>query len=214
MATFDGILSGQADQAPFWFPWAYHGTPTRSLASIAKDGLRTADLTYPHEYVEYRTSSGRVKRMPVLFFAACPSFAAGYAVAGTSKKEGVVLRFPWPEDARSWTSDFERTQLAALHQACTTGVIPPFAPQRWRGKLHKKWWFVDDRGRLKKLYCTNDEFLPYNREYVSARAVPPELIEVYTGSVTSKMLEGCEIDDLRFAKKPWVPLLDYVRRRK
>lgn len=188
MRTFFGLLSGSD---PFVFPWAYHGTKHGNLLSVAYGGLWPAGKGYPNDLTRWR---GRDRE--ALFFAACPSFAAGYA---GSKAGGYLLRFRWPPDARAWSSPRGKEYL--LKQ------LDEHRKERayWRGNdmlVAKKRAYVD-------AMWDEDADNPKNVEYVSEIPVPPSEIQVFAGTIKPKSTTGCVVRDPRFAG-PWVPLLKFV----
>lgn len=72
--------------------WAYHGTSSTKLSSIARHGLRLS------------THDGE----SILFFSASTYYAAQYGgsedVSDAPFPFGVLLRFPWPKGAEDVTN--------------------------------------------------------------------------------------------------------------
>ncbi len=204
MGTFSGILSGAAEQAPFYFPFAFHGTRQEYLPGIAARGLQPAK-DYPESLARHRPAGARrAKKVPVLYFSPCVAYAARYARVS---KKSALLRFPWPEDARGWVTDHERRSLAAMHIACKTGRIPPHPPERVNRRVMRSWWWAEDFEYDRKTFCAEEGDLG-NRQYVSSLVVPSRDIEVFVGSITEPMTRSCRENDTRF--KQWIPLRDYL----
>jgi hypothetical protein len=202
--TFAGILSGAPEHPSLRFPWAYHGTRREYLSSIAKSGLRPVK-GFPEALAFHRPAgASRTKHVPVTYFAPCPAIAADYA---RLSKEAVLLRFPWPKDARSWTNEYERENVLARNAACATGVVPSPKPQRVHGRMVREWWWAPDFEHNPKAFCKAwaEERLG---QHVTSLVVPGDGIEVFVGTITKEMARGCRENDTRF--KQWIPLRDYL----